>query len=142
MCCVWQEKVTSKFGSVVSVVTSVAKEALDTVWDEVKDTRQGDMGLDFDIKTSKNLEGQQRVQPLPGVQGTGVFPTFTFINTHFDIDASFFIEMEFNVLSRSAFNLLPGSDKNSKLSSFLGSNMVRTSMGMRANQDVSLHTQI
>jgi hypothetical protein len=70
--------------------------------------------------------------------GHGVLPTFTFINTGFHIDASFFIKMEFSVLNRNAFDLLFGDDEKSKLSSFISSDMMRISMDMEANQDVSL----
>jgi hypothetical protein len=137
---------TSKTGDVVGAVTSKAGSAahkvMDKVWEEVSDLTHDNMGLDIDLKISKNLEGQQRVQPLETLQSTGAFPTFTFINTRFDIDVSFYVEMEFSVLDRSTSNRLAGNDRDSKFSSFLGSNMVRTSIGMRANKDVSFQSKI
>jgi hypothetical protein len=131
-------KVEGKVHSVVTKVESKVLHAIDKVWHKVSDLTSGDMDFDFDIRISKNLEGKERVQPLQSLQGMGVLPTFTFINTGFDIDAIFFIEMEFSVLNRNAFDLLLGDDEKSKLSSFISSDMVQISMGMEANQDVSL----
>jgi hypothetical protein len=66
--------VTGKAGSaveaVISKAASVAHEVMDQVWEEVSEWTHGDMGLDFDLKMSKNLEGQYRAQPLEGLQKT------------------------------------------------------------------------
>jgi hypothetical protein len=98
--------------------------------------------LDFEINIGINLDGDEKVTPLEGIQNLGLFPKFSFINTTIDIHLEFYFELKFNVLDQTEYDLLDGDDDDSKFASFAGEHLAEARLGFETTKDLNIGLQM
>jgi hypothetical protein len=127
--------------SVVGQVTSKVGDLMDEIFEKIEDLTEGEFEASFELQINENLDGDQRVTPLEGLQDLNIFPKFTFINTYVDINVRFYFTLKFNILDRGGFDELDGEDETGKFGSFVGTHASEVRIGMEATKDIKIGLQ-